>query len=323
MLALVTGATGFVGSHVADALLAAGHRVRVTVRATSKLAWLEGKAVERVEGDLREGRGLDRACDGVDVVYHVAGVINAPKDEDYRAGNWLATKHVAEAAAAAKVRRFVQVSSLAAGGPSRDGRPVTEEMEPKPVSVYGRSKLEGEREAMARMGGMEVAAVRPPVVYGPRDNGLLDMYKVLTTGVKPQFGDEKFISIVHVADLVRAILAAGTRPEAAGEVFYVCNEAWHAQGQVMDFILAALEKKAVRVGVPDRIVRFLGGVAEDAARLVGAHSMFNRDKALEMTQRAWICSPAKAARLLGWRAEIEIERGLRETLAWYREHRML
>ena len=323
MLALVTGATGFVGSHLADALLAKGDRVRVTVRRSSRLAWLEGKPVERVEGDLREGKGIDRACDGVEVVYHVAGVINAPKDEDYRAGNWLATKHVAEAAVASKVRRFVQVSSLAAGGPSRDGQPVTEGMEPKPVSVYGKSKLEGEQEAMKRCGEMEVAAVRPPVVYGPRDTGLLDMYKVLTTGVKPQFGEEKFISIVHVADLVRAIVAAGARPEAAGQVFYICNEAWHAQGQVMDFILAALGRKALRVGVPDRIVRFLGGVAEDAAKLIGAHSMFNRDKALEMTQRAWICSPAKAGRLLGWKAEVDIEQGLRETLAWYREHKML
>jgi len=320
---LVTGATGFVGSHVADALLAKGHRVRVTTRRSSKLAWLDGKNVERVEGDLRDGRGLDRACDGIEVVYHVAGVINAPRDEDYRAGNWLATKNMVEAAIAAKVRRFIQVSSLAAGGPTADGRPVTEEMTPKPISIYGKSKLEGELEAMKHRGEIEVAAVRPPVVYGPRDSGLLDMYKVLTTGVKPQFGAEKFISIVHVTDLVRGIMACGEQAAAAGECFYVCNQAWHAQGQVMDFILAALGKKAVGVGIPDRVVRFLGGVAEDTAKLVGKHSMFNRDKALEMTQPAWICSPAKAAKVLGWRAEIEIEAGLRETLAWYRGQMLL
>jgi nucleoside-diphosphate-sugar epimerase len=323
MLVLVTGATGFVGSHLVDALLAKGQRVRATTRAMSRLTWLEGKAVERVEGDLREGRGLDKACDGVEVVYNVAGVINAPREDDYRDGNWLATKHVVEAAVAAKVRRFVQVSSLAAGGPSDDGQPATEERAEKPISIYGRSKLEGEREAMKHRGAIEVAAVRPPVVYGPRDTGLLDMYKVLTTGMKPQFGGEKFISIIHVTDLVRGIVACGEHPAAAGECFYLSNEAWHAQGQVMDFILAALGKKAVGVGIPDRVVRFLGGVAEDAARMVGKHSMFNRDKALEMTQAAWICSPAKAAKVLGWRSEIEIEQGLRETLVWYRSQKLL
>jgi nucleoside-diphosphate-sugar epimerase len=323
MLCLVTGATGFVGSHLVDALLKKGHRVRVTVRKTSKLAWLDGKPMERVEADLRDGRGLEAAMDGVDVAYHVAGVINAPREEDYRAGNWLATKHAIEAAVRAKVRRFVHVSSLAAGGPSKDGTPATEDREPAPVSVYGKTKLEGELEALRHRGEIEVAAARPPVVYGPRDTGLFDMYKVLTTGVKPQFGDEKFISIIHIDDLVPGLIACGEHPAAAGECFYLANEAWHAQGQVMDFILNALGKKAVGVGIPDRVLRFLGGVAEDTFKLLGKHSMFNRDKALEMTQRAWICSPAKAKQRLGWASQVDIEQGLKATLDWYRAQKWL
>jgi nucleoside-diphosphate-sugar epimerase len=318
VLALVTGATGFVGSHLADLLLARGDRVRVTVRRTSTLEWLEGKPVERVECDLREGAGLDRACEGVDVVFHVAGVVNARDEAAYRAGNWLATKRMAEAAVAAKVRRFVHVSSLAAAGPSPDGRPVTEEMECRPVSAYGRSKLEGEGEALRHRGECEVVVIRPPVVYGPRDHGLVEMYQVLRAGVKPSFGGDKYVSIVHVADLARGIALAGGHARAAGEVFHLSNEAFHSQSDVMDFILAGLERRAVRVPIPDRLVRFFGGVAEDAARMLGRHSMFNRDKAREMTQNAWVCSPAKAERLLGWRAEVEIEQGLRETLAWYR-----
>ncbi len=87
----------------------------------------------------------------------------------------------------------------------------------------------------------------------------------------------------------------------------------------MDHILAAFGRRAVTVPIPDRVVRFLGGVAEDAGKILGKHSMFHRDKALEMTQRAWVCSPAKAGRTLGWRAEIDLRVGIGDTLRWYRD----
>lgn len=323
MLALVTGATGFVGSHLVDLLLARGHRVRAVHRRNSRLAWIEGKAVERFEADLREGTGLDRACEGVDAVFHVAGVINAPREADYRAGNWLATKRVVDAAVAARAKRFVQVSSLAAAGPSPDGAPIDEEAECRPVSIYGRSKLEGEREAWSRRDAIGVSIVRPPVVYGPRDEGLVEMFQLLKAGIKPRIGGEKRLSIVQVGDLVRAVLAAGEDPRAAGQVFFASNEAVQTQDALMELILAALGRRAVTLPVPDRVVRFLGGVVEDAAKLAGVHSMFHRDKAAEMTQQAWVCTPAKAARLLGWRAEADLARGLAETAAWYRDRGIL
>lgn len=309
--ALLTGATGFVGSHLADLLLERGWRVRCTVRRTSSLRWLEGKDVERVEADLRTGESLDGACRGVDCVFHVAGVLTAASYDGFRAGNWRASKNMVEAAVRAGVGRFVHVSTLAVAGPSRDGTPVDETMPPRPISRYGKSKWEGEREVRRHEREISVTVLRPPVVYGPRDQGLLPLYQALSFGVQLQVGGHKYFSIIHVRDLVEGILAAA----GAGQVFYLANREPGSLRSTTAMILRALGKQRwVRLSVPDALVRALGGVAE----LLPGPAMFNRDKALEMTQKYWVCTAAKAERELGFTARVPLEEGLRETIAWFR-----
>jgi nucleoside-diphosphate-sugar epimerase len=316
--ALLTGATGFVGSHLLDTLLARGWKVRCTVRATSDRRWVEGKPFEEVAGDLMHGTGLERAMAEVDAVFHVAGAIMAPSLEKFREGNWLASKRMIDAAVSARVKRFVHVSSLAVAGPSPAAEGVDESSACSPISAYGRTKLEGEQAVWARRDAVPVTIVRPPVVYGPRDRGLFELYKVLAAGVRPQIGGPKFVSIVHVDDLVRGIADAAERPEAAGEVFYMANDRSHAYAELMDLMLAGLDRGALRVPVPDRVVRLLGAVAEDVLAVVGKGGMFNRDKAREMTQKYWLCRSTKAKRVLGWEARVSIDAGLRETGAWYK-----
>ncbi|MBI2900937.1 MAG: NAD-dependent epimerase/dehydratase family protein [Planctomycetes bacterium] len=311
--ALVTGATGFVGSHLADLLLDRGWRVFCTVRRTSKLRWLDGKPVERIDADLR----LPLELPEVDVVFHVAGVVRGETVEDYRRGNWLASKHMIEAA---RCRRFVHVSSIAAVGPGcvNEGSPC------RPVSDYGRSKLEGEREVWKHRDRVPITILRPPVVYGARDEGLLEMYRALAGGLRPEVGRGKRISIVHVRDLVEGMLAAAEHEAAAGEIFCLANADTYGMAEMMEMILDAIgRRRALRLSIPDRVVRFLAGVAEDAGRFVGRVPMFNRDKAAEMTQPAWVCSAAKAERLLGWRARVPIREGLREMLEWYAREGLL
>ncbi|MHC4605714.1 MAG: NAD-dependent epimerase/dehydratase family protein [Planctomycetota bacterium] len=315
--ALVTGATGFIGSHLVDALIDEEWSVRCTVRRTSNLRWIEGRSVEGVECDLRRAQGIDRACDGVDTIFHVAGVISARTDGEFREGNWLASKNLVEGAIGAGVRRIVHVSSLAAAGPSPDGEPLSEEMPPRPVSAYGRSKLEGEQEILRRAGEIEAAVVRPPVVYGPRDEGLLQMYQALRFGVKFSIGGPKFISIVHVDDLVDGILLAADNEAAAGQAYFVCNAEPLSMTGAMDLIMDALGKKRRwRITVPEGLVRALGGLADG----LSFSGLFSRDKAVEMTQKFWVCSPAKAERELGFRAQIPVAEGMRETAEWYREN---
>ncbi len=311
--ALVTGATGFVGSHLVDALLEKGWRVTVTVRPKSNLRWLERKPVERVDDAFSAASPLPEC----DVVFHVAGVIRADTYADYLAGN---RDLAVRAFEAARARRFVHVSSLAVAGP---GEQVDETTPCSPISLYGKSKWEGECEVWKRRERLAVTVIRPPVVYGPRDFGLFDLYKTVSKGLRPEIGGRKVISIVHVRDLVEGIVRAAETPEGANQAFYLANEATVEVSAVLGLIQRALGKKALRVGIPDRVVRFLGAVVEDGARLAGRRSMFGRDKALEMTQKAWCCSPGKAARLLGWRARIPLEEGMSETAAWYKEQRLL
>lgn len=308
--ALVTGATGFVGSHLVDGLLERGWRVAALVRRSSNLRWIEGKPVERIDPDARP-------LPDCDVLFHVAGVIRADTYPDYLAGNRDLAVRVFEAA---RTRRFVHVSSLAAAGP---GAAVDETTVCAPISLYGKSKREGEEAVWRRRDRIPVTVIRPPVVYGPRDFGLYDLYLTVSKGLRPQIGGPKRISIVNVRDLVDGIVKAAESPAGANEVFYLSNEATVEISELMGLVERSLGKRAWRVGIPDRVVRFLGGVVEDAAALVGKRSMFGRDKALEMTQKAWCCSPAKAARLLGWRAGLPLERGMADAVEWYRARGLL
>jgi nucleoside-diphosphate-sugar epimerase len=308
--ALVTGATGFVGSHLVDLLLERGWRVAALVRATSNLRWLEGKPVERVDP-------ATSPLPDCDVLFHVAGTIRADTYAEYLAGNRDLAVRVFEAA---RTRRFVHVSSLAAAGP---GEVVDETTPCRPLSLYGRSKLAGEEEIWKRRERIPVTVIRPPVVYGPRDFGLYDLYVTVSKGLRPEIGGPKRISIVHVRDLVEGIAAAAESPAGANEVFYLANGETAEISTVMGLVAAALGNRPLRVGIPDRVVRFLGALVEDAAAMVGKRSMFGRDKALEMTQKAWCCSPAKAGKLLGWTARVPLERGMAEAVAWYRAQGLL
>src|SRR5688572_4537419 len=312
MLALVTGGTGFVGSHLVDELIAQGWTVRCTVRSTSTLRWLEGKPAEPVLADLQDPASLAAAAKGVDFVFHVAGVLRGDTYADYRKGNVETTRNIVDATS--KVKRLLYVSSITACGPSLDGDPLTEESPCAPISLYGRSKAEAEGVVTSRR-TEGVTIVRPPVVYGPRDEGMLDLYKTLARGMRPEIGGPKFTSLVHVRDLVRGmILAAGEK--GVGRTFFISNREPVSFKELAALILKGMERRALPVPIPDRVVRFLGELAEGYTKMTGRGGLFSRDKALEMTQKSWTCSPALAKRVLGWEATIEPKDGFKETLAW-------
>jgi len=320
--ALVTGASGFVGSHLVKRLLAEGVEVACLVRATSRRRWLEGLDVEMRLADLRDAPAprLRGAVAGVDIVFHVAGLLRARTAAEYHEINERGTARLLEAARCAcpNLRRFVYVSSLAAVGPTRGAEPLIESAPPRPISGYGTSKLAAERLVLVRGRRVPATVVRPPAVYGPRDTSFLSLFATAQRwGVAPLIGPpSKELTLVHVGDLVEMLWLAATRDAAEGGVYFV-GGGTHTWAEVTGALEAALGRPLRRVRIPGAVARLIGEIGEIKWALSGRPQVVSRRKMRDLLQPRWTCSWAKAERELGYRPQVALAAGFRETAAWY------
>ncbi len=321
--AFVTGSTGFIGSHLVDELLARRYRVRCLVRKTSKLEWLENLDVELVYGDLFNERVLEDATKDVDFVYHIAGVTASKTKAGYYRGNQIATRTLLDVCVRARpsLKRFLYVSSLAAVGPSLDGR-IVDEMTPfRPITTYGRSKMAAEKECVERFGKLPITIVRPPAVYGPRDTGILTFFQTVKRGIRPQIGfSEKKISLIYVTDFVNGIILAAENEHTAGQTYFFANDKIYTWREIGDMAAKVMKKKALRVKVPVPIVYFAAAISGLIGLLSKKASVFNLEKGRDIVQEAWTCDCTKARNELGYRQMIPIEEGIQKTVQWYQEH---
>ena len=321
MKALVTGANGFIGSHLVEALRADGCDVRCLLRPTSDRRWLEGVEYEEAIGSLEDEGSLARAVRGVDVVYHNAGATKARKAETLYRVNVGGTTNLADACLAQPTPpRFVYVSSQAAAGPCREGDPLREGDASRPVSDYGRSKLEGERALHKRAADLPFVVVRPSAVYGPRDTEVLLYFKFINRGIEPALGwDDRYVSLCYVSDLAAALLAAGRGAGVQGETYFVAHdEVWNWRG-ISREIAAALGVKTLQVRIPNAILFGAATVAELAATLSGKVATLNRERARVMMEELWVCNVNKAKAELGFSPRVGFAEGARLTTTWYRQ----
>ena len=313
---LVTGATGFIGSHLVDYLLPRAAQVRCLVRRRSSFRYLPAMAVDLVYGDLVTGDGLSEAATGADIVINLAGVTKALSARHHEAGNVRAAENLARACAG--VARFVHVSSLAAAGPSLDGTPLTEDAEPHPVGLYGRSKLAGERAVRAAL--PQAVIIRPPVVYGPRDTDVYRMFLAARRGIELAIGGgERCFSAIYVKDLVAGLVAAATSPAAAGATYFLTHPEPISWTRFFACAAALLNRRTRRVVLPRQVAWAAGWMAELWSQATRKPGIISRDKVREASYPAWTCDPSRAARDLHFRAATPLDCGMRETLAWYKE----
>ena len=318
MKALVTGATGFVGSHLAEALRRRGDEVTALVRSPGKAAALGPLGVRLVAGDLSDADSLARAVEGQDVVFHVAGLVAARDEAEFMRGNRDGTAGLVAAASAAGRPRLVLVSSMAAGGPAQPGEPLTGTEPARPVTFYGRSKLAAETAVTSS--SLPWVIVRPPTVYGPRDREVLKVFRMARLGLAPVFGDgSQQLSAVHGADLAEALVAAATSAATIGKMYYPCHPEIFTSAEFVRAIGTAMGRRVALVPVPAPVGRALLAVTEASARLVNQTTILTRDKANEFFQEAWIGDPRPLTRDSGWRAKHDLRSGLADTIRWYRD----
>lgn len=319
MNVLVTGATGFVGGHVVEALLAAGTRVTALIRSPAKAAAMERQGVRLVLGDLHDHEALRRACEGQDVVHHVAGAVAAANEQAYLTANRDGTANLLRAAGATGNPRFVLMSSAAATGPSRPGRPRTADEPPAPVTAYGRSKLAGED--AVRASSLPWVILRPPTVYGPADHdNFIKLFRIARLGVAPVFGDgSQELSVVYAPDLAQAAVLAGNKPGVTGSAYFVSHPEVVTSGDLVRVVGATMGRTVRLLRLPAAVVRPLLYVTSGAARLAGRTTILNPEKANEFLQAAWTTDASPFMRDAGWVPAFNLASGLAATYRWYRD----
>ncbi|MCA9582485.1 MAG: NAD-dependent epimerase/dehydratase family protein [Myxococcales bacterium] len=323
MKVLVTGATGFLGSHLAELLHREGHAVRALVRASSNTKHLESLGAELALASLETGEGLDRAVTGVDAVVHGAGIVKALAPEHFHDVNAGGTARLVDAVRVHNpgVKRFVYVSSLTAHGFSDDGNPRHPEAEARPVTHYGRSKLEGELATLAAMHDFPVTIVRPPAIYGPRDVEMYAFFQSVKRRMMRFMGkSSNILSIVDAPDCAEAILRALTVEHRSGRVYFVEDGRVYTQAELWQHIADALGVRALKVPVPIAAVSAAAALSETYGRLRGTPVMLTRDKVNELRQPYLHCASDEIRKELGWAPRVQFPEGARTTVEWYREH---
>jgi nucleoside-diphosphate-sugar epimerase len=318
---LVTGANGFVGSHICEALLAAGFRVRALVRKSSDLTNIKELPINLAYGDICMPATLASAVQGVVAVINNAGLVKANNPDDFLNVNLGGTENILAASRVnPKLTKLIHISSTAACGPAPDSNPINEDYPPGPLTAYGRSKLEAEKVILAHKDAIPSIILRPCAVYGPRDKEMLSFFKAIKLGIRPHFGrGENYINFTYVKDLAQAVVKSITASVPSGSIYFVAEKKSYAYSQAGTIIGERLGKKTIDVRVPNSILRLAGKVSGQVARLRGKPSVFTEDKVREIVQKYWLFDTSKIERELDF-VGTDFVVGVAETIRWYKEN---
>lgn len=320
--ALVTGATGFIGSHIADELLARGYKVRCTYRKTSDLRWIKGKNFELHETDLYDKDSIKAALQGIDFVFHAAGSVRAWNYEGYLNGNLIPTKNILESCLEESIdlKRFVYVSSQTVTGPSKSyDKPMKEEDASKPISPYAKSKKAAEEFVLKNSKNLPVTIIRPPGVFGPRDTAIYSLFRIISMHIAPYFGfSDKYVSLIYVKDLARGTINAAEFENTKGQIYFLAYDDFFSYRDLFDHVKSSMNGRfTFNVILPEIIVKYSGYVSELFGRLKKDPPVFNYYKGQDFVQKYWTCSVEKAKKDFNFEIKYPIDKAIKETTDWY------
>lgn len=327
MQAFITGATGFLGSHLAAALIEKDWQVSCLALPYTDLNDLDISKVKIYRGDLDSLKTTpSKTLKNVDIVFHVAGLTNAPTYQEYFKVNVMGTQSLLEACLknCTRLKRFVYVSSLAASGPGNHDIPINEADTPRPVCYYGKSKLEAERLIMKHQDQLPVSIIRPAGVYGPGDNSFLSVLKIIKRGVVPILSSKcNKINFGFIRDIIRGIILAGERSEAEGEIFNMGGLNTTSEKFLKSLAKAAGCEKPKLLVIPSWLA-LAAGWTSDHTRFLGIKTGYlTSERARRLCSRNWSMNMEKVSKILGFAPQVSNEEGCAITLEWYKSQRWI
>lgn len=322
MKALVTGGSGFIGSHVVEKLCSKGLQVKCLSKDQLFTNELTSSNLEIISGDLNSNLNWEKIFSDVNIVYHIAGVTRANKYKDYYEGNFLATKNFIQICLeySNTLERFIYISSLTAIGPSSGDNPVDENSNYHPVSDYGKSKMLAELEVLKFRNKIPITILRPSAVYGPRERDMYMYMKSIKRGVQMLIGfDKKYLNLIYVNDLADGIIESSMNKSAEDQIYFLGSEYSYPNEIIGETISTILHKKAINIHIPHCMVYTICGIEELIGKILKKNVFLNIQKAKEITQSKWTCSIEKAKRDFNFLPTTNLYDGFLNTFNWYKK----
>ena len=323
---LVTGGTGFIGSHLIDRLVQTGHKVLAPIRKTSSTTFLPSQGVESREVDLLDSGQVTEIMKGMDVVFHLASIRGRGwgfEDEEVQKVNVGITENLLKASSARKVLHYIYISSVSVYG-RPNGGPIDENHTCSPVTRYGRTKYESERlvKEFHRREGLSTTIIRPVITYGPRDTWgmipklitLIDSRKYLTVG-----NGKNRVHLIYIDDLIRGLMLVMTNSMVDGQTYILAGEEPVSIDRLTNIVSLALERKVPDFHIPKSFSLIAAYLMEIFYRFLPVHKepFITLDK-IDIMSRDRYFNVDKAKRDLGFLPGVGYEDGLKKTVDWLR-----